>query len=274
VGFAGDRASEAVSVPLRPAFYGEDTGEWINAIRAAQAAARPDAIIAHTFLRDYDTSARPVLLSCDNGRDYVVKGQQAGRMLVNDQVIGRLGRALLAPVPRIAIITVPPELTESEPRMSHMAPGLSHGSQFLSDVGDSYTIEHTAHRANRARFARLAVLWGLVSVFDRQYLYSETEPPILYAADHGHAFPRGPVWNRRALLSAGPAELDVELAHACQFTEREIAGARERLRGIDDARIADAVAAPPREWDFPMEDRAALAQYLSRRRWELLERLA
>ncbi|MCA1789088.1 MAG: hypothetical protein LC667_04280 [Thioalkalivibrio sp.] len=200
-----------------------------------------------------------------------MKGRHAGRSAVNDQVIGRLGKAMGAPVPRVTLVDVPGELISMQPEMAHMQPGLAHGSEVVPSVSDSYLIEHATARVNRGRFAKLAVLWGWVSVFDRQYLYTEDDRPILFAADHGHAFPRGPDWTRRSLLSAAtPAELDHELADACRFTQGEIQAAADALRGIDDAGIVKAVAAPPGEWGFGMPDRAALAQYLSRRRRELL----
>lgn len=231
---------------------------------------------AQTYGRDWpENSSRPVLLSCDDGRDYVVKDRHAGRIPVNDQVIGRLGRAMGAPVPRVTLVDVPRDLISMQPEMAHMHPGLAHGSEVVASVTDSYVIEHASARVNRVRFARLAVLWGWVSVFDRQYLYTEEDPPVLFAADHGHAFPRGPQWTRRSLLSSSaPPALDHELAQTCRFTEAEIRTAADALRGIDDARIVEAVAAPPSEWGFGMPDRVALAQYLSRRRRELLSALS
>jgi hypothetical protein len=259
-------------VPARSEIsLGEDTGAWIDAIHAAQAVPAR-TVVAHTFGQDWpENSSRPVLLTCDDGKDYVVKGRHAGRIPVNDQIIGRLGRAMGAPVARVTLVNVPQELISLQPEMAHLAPGLAHGSEVVQSVIDSYVIEHAASPVNRGRFAKLAVLWGWVSVFDRQYLYTEEDPPVLYAADHGHAFPRGPEWTRRSLLSTSmPAALDHEVAEACNFTPKEIRAAADALRGIDDARIVEAVASPPVAWGFEMPDRVALAQYLSRRRRELL----
>lgn len=255
-------------------WFGADAAAWIDAIHAAHAVPIHH-VTAETFGGDWpEMSSRPVLLSCDDGRDYVVKGRHGGRIPVNDQVIGRLGRAMGAPVARVTLVDVPAELIEMQPEMRHMQPGLAHGSEIIGSVSESYVIEHVAARVNRGRFARLAVLWGLVDVFDRQYLYTEADPPVLYSADHGHAFPRGPDWTRRSLLDhRAPADLDHEIEAACDFTSAEIRAAAAALRGIDDARIADIVAAPPDGWGFDMPDRLALAQFLSRRRREMLTAL-
>ncbi len=55
---------------------------------------------AYTFLKKWTTASAPVHLRCDDGHDYVVKGPNAGRMAVNDQIIGRLGEAFGAPTAR------------------------------------------------------------------------------------------------------------------------------------------------------------------------------
>jgi hypothetical protein len=256
-------------------FFGEDTAQWLDAIHDARAVPI-QKVTAQTFGRDLPgNSSRPVLLTCDDGRDYVVKGVHAGRMPVNDQVVGRLGRAMNAPIPRVVLVDVPEELIQMQPEMAHMTPGLAHGSEVLPAVVDSYLIEHMRKGdGNRGRFARLAVLWGVVGVFDKQYLYSDDDPPRVYSADHGHAFPGGPEWTRRSLTRPrAPALPDPEIVDKCHLTDMEIDEAARKLSGIDDARIARIVAAPPDGWGFDMPDRVALAQFISRRRREMLQAL-
>ncbi len=47
--------------------------------------AQPRTIVkARTFERGWNTKAQPVLLRCTDGKDYVVKGQNAGRQIVNE----------------------------------------------------------------------------------------------------------------------------------------------------------------------------------------------
>jgi hypothetical protein len=57
-----------------------------------------DPIIIITFRRGWDSAARPVLARGIDTEEYVIKGQQAGRKIVNDQVVARLGMAIGAPV--------------------------------------------------------------------------------------------------------------------------------------------------------------------------------
>jgi hypothetical protein len=265
--FAGERQCSALSEAL-PEVIGPDA--WIELIRRARE--RPPAMItAHTFLgRWRGRSSEPVLLSCNDGLDYVVKGRNAGRIPVNDLVVGMLARSIAAPVPRVVLVDVPGELIADEPMLAHMQPGLAHGSEYVQDVADNYVVEHLRERGNRLRFLRLAVLWGVVSIIDRQYLYSENSPRLVYSADHSHCFPRGPSWTRLSLLRVPPAELDHELLEYCKFTDDELSKVPGILSGMDDARIADAVAAPPEAWGINMPERVALAAFLARRRDQLL----
>jgi hypothetical protein len=252
-----------------------DIRAWLDAIHAARE--KPRRIVtAQTYAGEWwpDCSSKPVLLTCDDGRDYVVKSAHAGRIPVNDHVIGHLALAMNAPVPPVRLVHVPAVMIAEQAEMRHMTPGLAHGSEAIAGVYESYMVEHARVRRNRSRFARLAVLWGVVGVFDQQFLYQEESPPILFAADHGHAFPRGPHWTRGDLLRyRGVAEPDAYIMRACRFTTAELRAAGDALAGIDDARIADAVAAPPDGWGFSAPDRAALARYVARQRDAMLRHL-
>ena len=77
------------------------------------------------------TKAEPVLLKCNDGREYVVKGQQAGRQIVNDQITARLGFAIGAPVGEPKIVEVSAELIAIEPRLSHIPSGTAHATLFI-----------------------------------------------------------------------------------------------------------------------------------------------
>jgi hypothetical protein len=252
----------------------DDPARWIEAIRAERNRPLKKATVEIAHHRYDNTKTRPVIVSCDDGRDYVIKGRQNGRRCVNDHVVARLGRALGAPVPRVIMVDVPEVLVRDEPILAHFTPGLAHGSEIVQDVSESYCIDHFRELENRKRFARLAVLWGWVNLRDRQYLYSEDKPHLVYAFDHDNTFPRGPEWTRLTLLPPLEAHLDAELFEVCGFRREELVDARDALAGMDNAHIARAVATPPDEWGMDMSERVALATFLARQRLELLNSLA
>jgi hypothetical protein len=244
--------------------------QWRRCIEAASSS-RPTAAQATTFLKTWGSASRPVLLRCSDGKDYVVKGKQSGRMIVNDHIVGRLGAGLGAPVGRVALVDVPAALVKAEPNLQHVTPGLSHATLLIPGVGERESILHVNAPENRLRFALLAALYGWVSAGDHQFVYENQPPHLVHSVDHGHFFPGGPDWTVASLRGAADPVLDPTLAAACAFKAKEIATAADALALLPDQVIAEAVAAPPDEWGLAPEERAALATYLAARRDRLVE---
>jgi hypothetical protein len=123
---------------------------------------REQPVNAHTFLRRWHTFSKPVALRCDDGNEYVVKGQHAGRGIVNDHVVAHLGVALGAPVGVPRLVNIPLELKQFEPDLQDISDGLAHGTVLLPNCTDRQWLDHTNTAENRPRFALLAVLYGVV----------------------------------------------------------------------------------------------------------------
>lgn len=229
---------------------------------------REKPLSARTFRKGWSTKARPVLVKCNDGNEYVIKGQQAGRQIVNDQIVARLGLAIDAPVgePRIVDVT---DLAAIEQRLSHIAPGTAHGTRFISDCLDEYTLIATSEPDNRPRFARLSVLYGWVFANDWQFLFKKHPPRLIYSVDHGHFFPDGPDWSEETLLAAPRAEL-APCFEDCYLTREEIGEALQALEAVTEEKIIQAVSSPPDEWGLTMGERVTLVEYLTRRKQELL----
>lgn len=69
-----------------------------------------------------------------------MKGQQAGRAIANEQIVGKLGAALRAPVGEIQLIDVPSDLIGMQADLRHMPAGVSHGSRLVPDCSDKLWI--------------------------------------------------------------------------------------------------------------------------------------
>jgi hypothetical protein len=243
------------------------TDDWEEAIDAADAVA--GSVTAHTYLRSWPSASRPVLLRCDDGHDYVVKGAQTGRTVINEHVVGRLGKLVGAPVGQVAIVTVPDALVNAEPQMAHVTPGPAHGSRFLPHCGDRENLLHTDVPENRDRFARLAILYGWMGATDHQFIYENQPPHRVHSVDHGHFF-NGPGWTEASLAALPSAALDVTISTACGFTDDEVGAAAATIPLADDAAIASVVAGPPDAWGMSKADRVALASTLATRREALI----
>jgi hypothetical protein len=239
------------------------------------------ALGAVTFLRRRtDTASHPVYLQCDDGKTYVVKPMrkdaEQGRMLFNDQIIARFGALVGAAVPRVSLVTVSQALIDLNPHptsgLGHCKPGVCHGSELLRDVSERIDqFQHVTDDDNKNRFALLGVLHGWVGFSDRQFLYETVDPFRVSAVDHGHFFPNGPNWTTATLESASPPQVAADLIAACSLAPHEIQAACSVIDKVVDEDIARVLAIPPDEWGVKIDERVAVAKYLSARRDALLE---
>jgi len=243
----------------------------------AEDAAQPAPIRAHTYLGHFSSFSRPVILSCDNGKVYVVKARQpnrpeVSRAMISERVIGGLANAFGAPVPEVGLIDVPNELC-AQPEMNHMMAGVAHGSQYIQNATERANIAHYDLPENRRRFSLLALLYGWAQAGDHQFIYDKDVPHYVHSVDHGHFFPGGPNWSSATLDAAiQPAEADAQLIGACTLTPAELCEAAERLGDVGTAAVAVTVSNVPAEWGLTPDERVAMIAFLTRRRLELIAR--
>ena len=253
----------------------DNRSRWQEALEIALK--QPDEpVIITTFRRGWSSAARPVLARGINKEEYVVKGRQAGRQIVNDQVVARLGLAIGAPVGQPEIVEISSELIEEDPSFSYLIPGTAHATIYIPNCSDDREpVQYAKQAENRERFALLCVLYGWVHAGDHQFIYQKQRPNLVHSIDHGHFFPGGPNWTEDDLVQAPRAELDQLLLRTCNFkvNSDEIQEALRRLEAVKEETIIPAVAAPPTEWGLTIDDRVTLVEYLIRRQQELLELL-
>ncbi|MCU0532923.1 MAG: hypothetical protein MUD14_03380 [Hydrococcus sp. Prado102] len=254
----------------------EKRRRWQEALET-QIAQPEDPLLVYTFRRSWNTSARPISARCIDKRDYIVKGQQAGRQIVNEQIVARLGIALNAPVGEPKIVEISPDLLELDPLFNYLTPGSAHATLFIPNCFDNRDLSkvYTDQPENRLRFALLCVLYGWVQAKDHQFIFQKNRPNLVYSVDHGHFFPGGPNWTENDLEQASAATLDERLRSACHFTTdtEEIQTALSQLSNITETQIIQAVAASPAEWDFTIKERVTMIEYLIIRQGELVQLL-
>ena len=244
--------------------------EWAEKISTAMAN-RPVPVVAQTYLGEWSTFSKPVKISCNDSRIYVVKGPQIGRAIVNEHVVGSLGQALDAPVGKIALVQVSAELITVEPKLGHIRPGLAHGTVFVQDCSERLGLDHTVVPENRERFSRLCILYSWMGASDHQFVYEKSQPNRVYSVDHGHFF--GQNWTEGTLVATPPPQLD-PVFQACSLTPVELKEATIRLEQITDDDIARAVGGPPDDWGASMQERIAMANYLWDRKNQLVQTLS
>ena len=248
----------------------------------------PAALAAEHCLGALKTSGwRPVKLRVAGGGVYVVKGLwhpgipthdnlPPGRSMFNENVAGRLGSFMYAPVPEVALIDVPQQLIDQfADAMQRLRPGIAHGSRFIEDrvvEERKEQMRFPIEAQNRPRFALLAILFGWTNgrdtsgINDAEFLYDRGGN--VYGVDFGNFF-GGPDWKDLEQLRT-PAEPKDWIVSECKLTREELADACENLRAVTPEQIAGAVAAAPKEWEVPFDKRAELAKVLHARQEQLV----
>jgi hypothetical protein len=250
-----------------------DLRGWRAAVKTAQADRRLKPVVAESYVRTFPGVSRSVLVECDDGQPYVIKGLNSpGRTAFTEQVVGRLGKRMGAPVATVELVSVTRELTAAEPAMAHVAEGFAHGSLYIDNVSDDrQPVAHFEKPENRPRFARLALLYGMCFARDHQFLYDNKPPRLVHSVDHGYFLPGGPHWTAEALAGAPAPFADNEITTQCSLTPDELREAVRSLKRLRDADVALAVAFPPDEWNVSLEERKRLAAYLGSRRDALIQ---
>ena len=254
------------------------------AVLIAQALAlRGPPVRAMTYIETRSSASTPVKVSGSDGRLYFVKGGHSRRQLVNDHIVGRLGKALGAPTAPVAHVEVSGELVESEqslgrhfPDGGRFQPGVWHGSLVIDDVSNEREgFANVEALENRARFALLAVLYGWTHGSDHQFVYNNQPPRLVHSFDHGHFFPSGPDWTIASLDASTIAAPDPRILSSCSITKDELLVAAAQLEAIvPEVVIADAVGNVLDHWNVTQEEKLAIAQYLESRRLQILSHIA
>lgn len=210
--------------------------------------------------------------------------RRRARSVVNEQVTGRLGKLMGAPVAETVLVEVNAKTTQQAGCAVPL--GVHHGSIKVGDIGrtcrEPGTWRKMAPIENRPRFARLAMLYGWVyCTYDHQVAFEKGDPRIVWSFDHGFTIGRGripltragdPDWTRADLSNRTIAAVDNVFGKAFQFSVSDLRQAVAPLATIGPEEIASAVAAVPAEWYCSPDERIALCRYLVIRRKRLLER--
>jgi len=225
------------------------------------------------------SGAKPRLWGCSDGHKYIVKtlgpktdgytalGQAKG--MIADQIIGRLGNLMDAPIPQTRLVALPEG-------------GLAHGSRFIKAtpirlklrLGKMPTIPGGA--VNRRRFAFMAVCdaWTAAQYPPRhQLLFAKDPPHCVFSFDHGDFF-RSEVGQRwSASCVDGGSSCKPEnffLSQVFSFTPGELMEPVDNLAAVKGEAISDVVGIVPREWGITPEERRILIQTFTRRRDEVV----
>ncbi len=241
----------------------EPEADWAGLLSSAPA---PTPVAAQRYIEGpiAQSFSRPHLYLGDDGEEYVVKLPRPGqrRALASDQVVGRAGQLLDAPVGQVVAIGVDPELLpEGE---DESAAGVAHGCKRISNILDGANANIDA---NRGRMAKLAVLYTWTRGSDHQLIWEQAEPaPLVHSVDHGHFLPPSNDWQATS-LNVEPMPMVLDLWFTNQGIKSEdCSEAIAALHAVTREQVAEVVRSARMEWEISDDDRQALCGYLWSRR--------
>lgn len=146
------------------------------------------------------------LAADDNGKKWWVKplnNQQGGKVIVTEQIVGRMGALIGAPVCEVGVVRLPEEISGWEFRPgAQIQPGLAHGSAAVDPVVEDRSLAHRDRDDNRRRHVGIIALYDWCWGGDPQWLYAEANDRMVYSHDHGWYLPEeGNDWDEVTLVT-------------------------------------------------------------------------
>jgi hypothetical protein len=190
---------------------------------------------------------------------------QGPRVIVAENVVGRVGALIGAPVCEVAVVIIPEELVGWEFRPgAKLEAGLAHASLAVSDAQELRQLEYRDRDDNHRRHAGVFALYDWCWGADDQWLHCESDDRKLYSHDHGMYLPDGPAWSEASLLA------QVDEAHPLGYTARgldadALIGFADRIETISREEIAKIMSSVPASWPASDGELEALGFFLERR---------
>ena len=187
-------------------------------------------------------------------------------MVVTEQIVGRAGALIGAPVCEVAVVEIPEELAgwEFVPGR-RLAPGLAHGSAAVELATEHRSLAYHDRDDNRVRQAGVVALYDWCWGGDHQWLYSAMSDMELYSHDHGwYLPPTGPNWTVEALCSQ--ADRSHEWPWPPPGLDRtELIRLASALRSIDQEQLGRILAEIPETWPVTTQELETLGWFLEYR---------
>jgi hypothetical protein len=200
---------------------------------------------------------------------------QGPRVPVTEQIVGRAGRLIGAPVCAVQTIEIPPDFVGWEFRPgARLEVGIAHASRQIDPVVENGTLDRRLDDDNARRHAYIFALHDWCWGGDGQWLVALAEDNAYYSHDHGwYLPPEGPVWTADSL------EAHVDMAHEFGGSGDAITPAiasevAASLRKVERAALRDVLRTIPRTWPITDDELECVGFFLERRADATAQRLA
>jgi hypothetical protein len=202
----------------------------------------------------------------------VINNPQGPRVLANEQIVGRLGKLIGAPVCEVELVYIPADLAGWEFRPGlPLIEGWAHGSLALEPVTETRSLEDRAQDDNARRHGGICALYDWMGGSDAQWLIRGPEREY-YSHDHGHYFPGGPTWTIASLHALRDVPIQVATPNSGLDAD-ELRRLADAVEAVSAEEIQGCIAKVPAAWPPSDAELDELVTYLAHRTAPVAERL-
>ncbi len=202
-----------------------------------------------------------------------VNNFQSPRLPVTEQIVGRLGSLIGAPVCDCKLISLD-EITGWEIRHGTgrmIEAGYAHGSRAVEPTLETRELKYRSDDDNSRRHCGLYALSDWLYCGDLQWLRATDQENAYYSHDHGF-FLTGLDWTRESLAARGAEQGPITL-DPNQLDPGELHRLADVLEGLDSPDIESAISGLPVSWSVSDEELAAVAHFANMRKAPVAARL-
>jgi len=198
---------------------------------------------------------------------------QSVRLPITEQIVGRLGDLIDAPVCRCRVVSLDEivgwEIRQGTGRLVEV--GYAHGSRAVEPTLETRELKFRGDDDNRRRHCGLYALCDWLYCGDPQWLRATDEDNAYYSHDHGF-FLTGLDWTRESLANCGTNQGPITLV-ADQLDPDELGRLADALEGLTLDDVENAISGLPTSWPVSDDELAAVAQFADIRKAPVAARL-
>jgi hypothetical protein len=214
------------------------------------------------------------LIAADDGRRYWCKAlnnRQSPRVPITEQIVGRLGRLIGAPVcePQLVLLDGVAGFEFVSGRIAE--PKWAHGSLALDPALEIRILENRSDDENRRRHAGIFALHDWLAGSDPQWLYATAEDNAFYSHDHGF-YLTGPDWTDLSLAQSADVEFSLPMDRE-GLDAGELVRLADRLEALSKASIEAEISRLPANWPVGEGELQAVADFADHRKVAVAGRL-
>lgn len=228
-------------------------------------------VTAATVIACADSGAEPMKILTDDGEFYwckFVNNPHGIESVVFELMVSVLGKAIGAPIPDAATVTVPPPIAVSKRfKNGRTVAERGFGSLHVADVTESDQVQNVLNDGNPDRLPRLFALAELCMANDFQVMYQDSDDQKAFGFDFGFWVGNfGTTWDLSYVQSETSTSYTEDDWNGVQLKSDALLEVRNVVAALSESDFLAVASAVPEDWDFSPQLSQDIAESLWKRK--------